>query len=279
MGSSLLDDPAQLAAFVNTLIDKRFGPTWQQATVTNVTRPPGGPPFQVQVQRLGDSQPDGGNYVVAGGGYVPQAGDTVDMQRRDAATSYVATPVNQGAMMAAAHLIQSVTLGENATAVTFGGMPPADPIPQTFSDLLLIVYGRSTDTGTGGYVNVAMQLNGDTSGGHYGAMTHDQSSTSAGTYSGTYVGTQNYIPWTTMVPNSAFFTPGGGTCLLPGYTSTILQKFVISGGYRGDAGGAAISHRGGFWTPANAQAILQLTAVCVVGSFTAGSVFELLGIL
>lgn len=76
-------------------LQRRLFPFFR-ATITQVNLPPGalvGPPFLVNVQRNGESTPDGNTYVCNVPGYAPSVNDDVDMMWRDNDTAYVFAPV------------------------------------------------------------------------------------------------------------------------------------------------------------------------------------------
>lgn len=88
-------DEATLDGYLSTWLNNKYPHLlnpWFQAQVMTVKG--SSPPFTVTLQRLGEPQPDGGEYVVAPTGYLPQPGDQVECIWRDSNTAYVMWPLN-----------------------------------------------------------------------------------------------------------------------------------------------------------------------------------------
>jgi hypothetical protein len=81
-----------------------------QGTVTAVS---GAGPYTVQIQRVGETQPDGNTYVCAVPGYIPLLGDVVELAWRDAHTAHVDHPLGTA--------FQNTGSGKFATAIYQGG--------------------------------------------------------------------------------------------------------------------------------------------------------------
>lgn len=277
-------DPQQLAAFFDTYLKKKYphlSQQWHRGAVTAVSgqSAPGTttpqPPFLVQIQRAGEDQADGAWYPVSNSGYVPQVGDQVDLQMRDANAVYASVPLSSSAAVSSMTRIgQPVVLTQNTTAVTWGAS--GTPIPQTFTHLVLVVHGRSTAAAF--YQNWSLTVNADT-GAHYSLMTLDQSDTSPAP-NGVFASAANSLGNVGIVGGGQATpgTAGASVTWIPNYTSTLLNKVFITDTGRGDSG-ATVSHRVAFWYPPTPAAITQLTASAGTNQFVTGSTFELFGVL
>lgn len=160
--------------------------------------------------------------------------------------------------------IASTILGSNQSSVTISS------IPQTYTDLFVVINVRSTNTGN--FDNLDMSING---GGRRGRwLTHD---TSNGTVQGaTYTNYGGEIPSSTW--SSGIF--GYNEYYIPKYTNTTENKIVST------TVGAINANSSGTWNEVIAGLSLNTAAVTSITwtpgsgqSFLAGSLFQIYGIL
>jgi len=164
------------------------------------------------------------------------------------------------------NVISSVTTSGSQSSVTFSS------IPQTYTDLVVVVTGRTTSAN--GVVNVITQFNGD-SGSNYDSQYLQANSTNvagAQTVSGTFINA-GVITAATAPANAS----GSSHFFVRNYTSTTFFKTVITDG-AADGGSGAFYRgiMGGLWK--STAAITSMTVAPSTGNFTDGSVVTLYGI-
>lgn len=153
-------------------------------------------------------------------------------------------------------------------------------IPQTYSQLIVMVLARSTYTGAQD-VDVAATINGDT-GAHYSTM-----SVGSTTVSGTLVGptaatVQSATNWGAFLRIAASqagsaVNAGGGFAILPNYSGTAMNNMFVSMSGFGNGNSAPMSayERYGWYNPSTQSGISTLALSCTSGNFLTGSYFSL----
>jgi len=175
----------------------------------------------------------------------------------------------QGSSLA---LISSVTLSSNQSIVTFSA------IPQTYTHLLLVAIGKTTDS-TGRDDNLNVTINGDGSGKYSYASVFTTDGTSGGGSVGDSFNAMPPITLATSATSSA--RAGGGFAFFPGYSSTTFNKmaFGVSGMGEGtSSANASVRIRSCFYNPATQVAITSLSLASASGSLKPGTTFSLYGI-
>ncbi|MES2677568.1 MAG: prepilin-type N-terminal cleavage/methylation domain-containing protein [Pseudomonadota bacterium] len=175
-------------------------------------------------------------------------------------TNSTVCPVSRNTL----ELISTQTLVANSTTVTFSS------IPNTFTHLRIIGYGRMSSGGT-----AALRLNGDATAANYISQFIRAFNTSAAAgYSA--AGTYTSIPisdWTNVASYASMFE-----VVIPLYNGTSLYKAItsVSGSSNSTGAGSITETWSGTWK--NTAAITSVTLVELSGgSFATGSVFSLYG--
>lgn len=157
-------------------------------------------------------------------------------------------------------LIASNTLGSDTATITFSS------IPQTFTDLILVVNGNTTIAGTGANA-IRVRFNSDTAT-NYSQTGLFGNGTSAGSNRDTSLG---YMPLGEIGQTSGVVT----TSILQfmDYANTTTFKTTLS---RGNASNFELNASAGLWR--STSAISQIDLVLGSGSYKTGSTFYLYGI-
>lgn len=163
-------------------------------------------------------------------------------------------------------LIETKTLGTAATSIELTA------IPQTFTDLLLLVSGRG-NSGSGS-TQLQIQFNG-TGSGQYSDRTLGGSGSAAYTSSRT---SQNVI-FTTIIPLASYTsnTFSNGSIYIPNYTAAVNKSVSIDGVLENNATAANAEIVAGLW--ANTAAITTINLQAGGTQFDVGSTVSLYGIL
>ncbi len=171
------------------------------------------------------------------------------------------------ALAGVSQLISQQVLVGTISSVTFSS------IPQTFTNLRLIIAARSDGTGASGYDNALMQFNGVTTGYTWSTIWVTQGG--AVTTTG---GTAQSAMQCAEIWNSHFGTAGRGivTIDIPNYSSASGLKSMQSQTAASDGGAAGIQqiYSGCSGTTA---AITSITVAMGTGNFIAPSMFSLYG--
>ncbi len=170
-------------------------------------------------------------------------------------------------------LIQATVLPNAQASVVWSS------IPQTYSHLLVVILGKTTDT-TGRDDNVNITFNGDTAGRYSYASSFVSDGLTAG--SGSVNASLNAMP-PIVVATSASATAniGGGFAFIPGYSQSTFNKaaFGFSGMGQGtSAANASLRLRTCFYNPSSQVAITSIAMASSSGQFKAGSMFSLYGL-
>jgi hypothetical protein len=161
-------------------------------------------------------------------------------------------------------LIESKTLAATAAAIEFTS------IPQTFTDLVLVISGRSDRALT--VDGVGIRFNGDTTGGNYGGQRLFGDGSSAGADT-TYLG----MPWLTGA-NATANTFGNATLYIPNYTGSTSKSFSIDGVSENNAAQAYQGIGAGLYTPTTAITEVRIASE-TANTLQIGSTISLYGIL
>lgn len=164
-------------------------------------------------------------------------------------------------------LITQTVLSSSVSSVSFGS------IPQTFTNLRLIVAARSDGAGASGYDNAVMQFNGVTTGYSWSTIWVTQ-----GGAVQTTGGTSQTAMQCAEIWNSHFGTAGRGivTVDIPNYSSGNGLKSIQSQSAASDSGAAGIQQIYSGCSNITA-AITSLTFAMSTGSFISPSMFSLYG--
>jgi hypothetical protein len=165
-------------------------------------------------------------------------------------------------------VIQHTELGSAQSSITFSS------IPQTYTDLLLVVSGRNSDTLNGIVTQLNIQFNSVGSG--YSDRPLEGSGSSVGSGSRT---SQSVIR-ATALPNSASTsnTFGNVQIYIPNYTSSANKSVSIDGVSENNATQSFQTIVAGLWANSAAITSINLSAQ-VGGNFVSGSSATLYGIL
>lgn len=168
--------------------------------------------------------------------------------------------------------IASQTLAGAASTVTFSN------IPQGFSNLRLEICARSTGTTSTGWDAAGIQLNGVTSNYNWNSFYTTQGA-SAVSVAGATSATNAQIA---EVWNSFFSGTGGRgvtTVRIPSYSTSGNLKVMRSESAASDGGSAGIlqTYTGTLGGSGNTGAVTSLKLLMGIGSFVAGSTFNLFG--
>lgn len=160
--------------------------------------------------------------------------------------------------------IASITLGANATGVTFSS------IPSTYTDLVLVAQTRSSVASTNDILNI--QVNNDTSSIYsYTRILGDGSSASSARESNlTYWRVTYNIPGATATANVF----GLDTIQFMNYSNTTTNKTAF---WRSSPAQILVALSANLWR--NTAAINSITIFANGGSLVSGSTFDLYGIL
>ena len=149
--------------------------------------------------------------------------------------------------------IEAKTLGTATASVTFSS------IPQTYTDLVLIVQGTSTVVEP-----ILMQFNGDTGSNYSWTQVGGDS---GGTFS------NRTTSQTSMRIGFSNTAQGNHIAQIMNYSNSTTYKTSLSRSNIADVGVRAIA---GLWR--NTNAITSITVIQNAGSFSAGCTFTLYGI-
>ena len=159
--------------------------------------------------------------------------------------------------------IATTTLGSSTASVTFGtGSPLSGNIPQTYTDLILVINGKSS-SGVAGYVGT--QFNGDTTALY---------STTRLLGDGATATSDRYLNQTIAKGGTLWSSQGTVIHQIQNYSNTTTYKtFLTRDNNAGNRVGAAVSlYR-------STNAITSIVLSCPDGSgFASGSIFTLYGI-
>lgn len=160
-------------------------------------------------------------------------------------------------------LIQKQVLSTSAASVTFSA------IPQSFTNLLVVVNALNTNNGSDQLIN--LQFNGDGSFIYARGVTTNTN----GTVAGSAVTTSNFLQ--VGITGSANPNAGVSEIHIPAYSSTSIGKGVTANGVACVGSTLVVFNGGGTYQSDNAITSFVLT-VADGSSFTAGSTFSLYGI-
>ena len=168
-------------------------------------------------------------------------------------------------------LITSSTVGSGgAASVTLSS------IPQTYTDLKVVVSGRSTSWGYS-YNNLYITINGSPTGTSYS----DINVFSVGTSTGSFGHSGQNQPWTAATPSTAATsnTFSNTEIYIPNYTSsrhkTISTNGIVARTLTAN-GDVFLNFMAGLW--ADTSAVTSLVFTTDVTDFVQGSTFYLYGI-
>lgn len=172
----------------------------------------------------------------------------------------------------------------SSTTVTSGTTVSLTSIPQTYTDLLLLVSARSTYTG-GGAVNMAMSFNSNGSSytgrsiQFYAASSVVGNSTTTVTYNG-ITGALLRVMAVGVSPVTTVSTFGNSSIYIPNYTSSNYKSYstdtVTEANSTAGNGPQGILLDAGLWS--NTAAITSIDFGLEVGDFVSPSTFYLYGI-
>jgi len=159
-------------------------------------------------------------------------------------------------------LIETLELASSASSITFSS------IPQTYTDLKLLISARTDASGTGAAVN--LRPNASTSNGSFIQLFGSGSST--GSASGSSVRAASVSG--ASATSSTF---GNSFCYISNYTSSSAKSFSTDTVLENNATEAFQEIYASLWN--DTSAITSLTAVLALGgNFVSGSTFSLYGI-
>jgi hypothetical protein len=171
---------------------------------------------QVQIQRVGEPQGDGGSYALCIPGYYAQVGDVVDIEWRDEVAGYVAYPLSPGAAITSEVIWKRLTFTSGAPT----NLITIDAIPGDFQTLRM-EYELKGDAGA------AAQFGNLTFNSDYAAHYQWGEHYYFGGAGGDAFGGDSSIRamrW----PGSAGLGPGGGNVRIPNYSDPNTQRLVLS---------------------------------------------------
>lgn len=171
-------------------------------------------------------------------------------------------------------LIQSTVLSSARSSITWNS------IPQSFTHLLMVVLGKTTDTGIRDS-GVVVNFNGDSAARYSTSSAFWTDGTIGG--GGSLTDSQNSMQ-PVVVASSASGSPnaGGGVVFIPGYAGNTFNKaaFGFSGMGQGtSSANASMRLRACFFNPASQVGITSISLAPSGGQFKAGSVFSLYGLI
>ena len=233
----------------------------------------------VQVQRNGESVPDGATYACSIPGYYPQVGDSVECCWRDNKTAYVLWPRTKASGL---YLLEDIVVGTTGSLTNSYLASPAASIafPKNFNAIpqglpnLLCVWEARGDTAAQN-TDLLCQVNGDT-GGTY---EWEQQLITGGAASAPAEGVGGQTSMRVGGLSASTAPAGyysGGRIEVPNYGgTTAIKKFVCQGGLKlGTAPGQQyIVIHAGFWRPSTAAAITSLLLRAAAGNIITGSRF------
>lgn len=162
--------------------------------------------------------------------------------------------------------IQSVTLASSAASVTFSS------IPQTYTDLVLRVSARSTDTGSG---YIPLQFNGDT-GTNYSETVLSGNGSAAASARWSSQSVIWYVPQGTSSNTSNTF--GSSEWYIPNYAGTATKAISVTGVQESNSASTYVQVVADAQLYRGSSAITSIYLYNFSGSFVAGSSFHLYGI-
>lgn len=162
------------------------------------------------------------------------------------------------------------------TATSSVRIPASGSIPQNFTNLRLVISGRSDGTTAVGYDSASMRFNGSTSGYNWNSYFAAQGAASVSTASATGQSAMQCAE----IWNAHFGTPARGYVVLdiPNYSDTSgIKGFVASSAGVSDSGSAGLLQTyTGFWS-GTPRAITSIDLLMSVGNWTSDSTFTLYG--
>lgn len=170
-------------------------------------------------------------------------------------------------------LLGSMVLPGNKGSASFSG------IPQTYSNLMLVVFAKSTDT-TGRDDGLNIVVNGDAGASYSAVSMFATDGTPSG--GGSASDSQNAMqPLVIASSATGAVVAGGGVAFFPAYSGTTFGKGAI--GFSGVGQGNSSSNyslriRYCFYRPSSQVGITSLTLTSASGQLKAGSSFSLYGL-
>jgi hypothetical protein len=161
-------------------------------------------------------------------------------------------------------LIEAKTLGSAVSSVTFSS------IPQTYTDLQLVVSSRMSNSNVEAYNNIRFNASTSNYSGKY--VVGDGASPSSGSSPGSGVLTYTNGASTT---SSTF---GNYSVYIPNYTSSNYKSFSIDSVSENNAATAYAILVGGLWSDTAAITSIVLNDTVNSANFVSGSTFYLYGI-
>jgi hypothetical protein len=155
--------------------------------------------------------------------------------------------------------LATVTLGSDAATVTFSS------IPATYRDLILVINGKTTRSGTENDIRVT--FNSDT-GSNYSYVTMGGNGSSALSYQS---GSIAYIP----VPNAGTSATAISILQIMDYSATDKHKTVIA---KGDSAAWFASATAGRWASTTALTSISFIS-SVTGNIATGTTASLYGVI
>jgi len=172
----------------------------------------------------------------------------------------------------------------SSTTVTSGTTVSLTSIPQTYTDLLLLVSARSDYTG-GGAVSMAMSFNSNASSytsksiQYYGPSSVVSNNDTTATYNG-ITGAQARAMATGVSPVTTVSTFGSSSIYIPNYTSSNYKSYSVDTVTEANSAASNSPHgilfAAGLWS--NTAAITSIDFGIEVGDFVSPSTFYLYGI-
>jgi hypothetical protein len=237
-----------------------------QGHVTAVT---GGGPFEVAVQRIGETVADGNTYHCAVPGYIPQLGDLVELVWRDDAVAHVDHPINMLGSLSTvptSSVIDSQIIATLSGSLTSLTIPKQGVLPKGFNSLTIRWQVRTTSGNT--VDTLYMQFNGDTSANYnweyMGAL---------GTaYFTPGVGGGDTKMWVgdPAGGGSAAGAVGAGKIDILNYGGTVFRKQYVALCIRDDNSGFGQAPAVGDWLTAGTP-ITSITLFLSAGNYAVGS--------
>jgi len=160
-------------------------------------------------------------------------------------------------------LIETKTLGTAAASIEFTS------IPQTFTDLVLVVSGRSTGSLASGGSLLAFRPNGSSSNLSRRSLTGDGSAASSASDTTIYG---------RIVPSDhTASTFGNSSFYIPNYTGSTNKSVSVDAVSENNATAARIELTAGLWS--QTTAITSITILSESGNLDTGTTASLYGIL
>lgn len=254
-----------LASYLDVMLARKYPHMLSRYTQGVITAVAGSYPMKtVSVQRVGEQQPDGHDYLCPLAWYYPQPGDPVELVWRDEQLGYVAYPLAPSAMLGTEITLATIKVGNPDNVVGI------DSIPQDLTNLRIIGQARSDYTT---YEPVSLNFNDDV-GADY-AWSEDWSV-------GATLGGANSSGATTSILISeipaAASSAGDAASFdisIPNYTETAFQRTAHAVTFEPRAGGDVLLRHGGHWSPPSGQssALRSLKLTLPNGRFVTGSQF------